>query len=110
LFKLRELATIGAGVAMMAASTSNLLHESNRAGVQFLMAEAQVGLTFLELALNAGIRENRLRILEKACEVYRTVVRLLPRVTLLPSENSELQRKMARLKEGLRAAGVPPET
>lgn len=88
---------------------SELLQKSNRIGVQFLLAEVETGLTFLKVAATTSREEGRARNLQNAGEVYRTVQRLLPRVTPQPEEKRQIESKMVEIREGLLQAGCPVE-
>ena len=64
----------------------------------FLMVEAQTGLTFAEIALDARrdmakVRRNT----ENARRAYDTVLRFTDRVELTPSENAELTAMVEKL-------------
>lgn len=89
--------------------SSDVLLQSNRAGVRFLLTDIDAGLTFLSVAHTTCLPGNRERSLGHAAEVYATVQRLLPRVTPLPGESEELKRKLAQLRRGLLDAGCSVE-
>lgn len=89
--------------------TPDLLQQSNRIGVQFLLAELETGLTFLAVAGTTSIGENRARNIESAHQAFRTVHRLLPRVLPSPEEKLQINGKMDRLKQGLLKAGCALE-
>jgi hypothetical protein len=85
----------------MARWNPDIMHESHRAGVQFLMAELQTGMVFLNVAETTSKQESRQRNVENARTAYDAVVRLLPRVDPLPSERLDIEVKLDRLKKRL---------
>ena len=90
-------------------TSSNLIHQSNRIGIEFLLADLATGLTFTEVAAVTSSVEGRARNWDKAREVYRTVMRLLQRVSPSPEEQSQLQSRLEELKRRLEKAGYSPE-
>lgn len=89
----------------MFSKNADLLQMSNRVGIQFLLTEADTGLTFLEVAETTSIAGSRERNLTNAREAYITVVRLLDRVEPTREEMDFLAKKMAELRDGLIATG-----
>jgi hypothetical protein len=81
------------------------LEQANQIGIDFLVTELSVGLTFLQTADVTGSPVTRARDLEKASHVYRTVVRLLPRVILSADDRAEINEKLAELRRKLEHAG-----
>lgn len=90
--------------------TSNLIEQSNRIGVEFLLADLNTGLTFLQVAQVTSFPAGRARNFDKALEVYRTVTRLLPRVVPLPEEQMKIQSMLEDLKNQLEDAGYSCDT
>ncbi len=86
------------------------IHQSNRAGVEFLVAEATVGLTFLDVAETTSAGEVRTRNLENARTAFETVQRLLPRVFPSGEKMAFLETKLAELKCRLAARGIFPDS
>jgi hypothetical protein len=82
--------------------------QANRVGIDFLVADLNVGLTFLQIAGVTRIPSTRERDLEKALLVYRTVLSLLPRVNLSADDLDEINNKLAELRTKLEEAGFPP--
>jgi len=85
--------------------SSRLIEQTNRIGVEFLLADLNTGMTFLQIAFVTSSPANRARNLGRACEVYRTVMRLLPRLVLAPDAQLEIDRKLEDLKNSLEEAG-----
>lgn len=90
----------------MEKSTRQIMAESNRIGVQFLLADLATALTFMNVAEVTQIAATRTRNFDSARTAYQTVLRLLPRVTPTPDEQAELQTKIAALKDRFAAAGL----
>jgi hypothetical protein len=89
-----------------------ILEESNRVGVQFLLADLAIALTFLNVADATHSPESRSRNHQNAVLAYQTVVRLIRRLTPSAEEHEELHAKLAILKSRLAAIGLldNPET
>lgn len=85
----------------MAHWNPDIMHESHRAGVQFLMAELQTSSVFLDVAETTSRLESRQRNVKNARTAYDAVVRLLPRTEPLPDERADIELKLERLKKRL---------
>ena len=67
--------------------------------VEFLLVDAELGLTFAALAqAPQRAREGRRKSYENASKAYEVVNRLEQRVTLSEGEHQKLAAKMQRLK------------
>ncbi|MFP5236996.1 MAG: hypothetical protein ACLGSD_13940 [Acidobacteriota bacterium] len=93
----------------MEKSTRQIMAESNQIGVQFLLADLATGITFLNVAEVTQIAATRERNYGSAWTAYRTVLRLLPRVTPTVEQQAELTAKITELKRRLTAAGFETE-
>lgn len=91
-------------------SNSDLLRQSNRADVRFLLAEIETGLNFLAIADTTPPNDGRERYLKTAREAYCIVQRLLTRVNFGPGEKLLFDSKLAELRIRLLAAGCSLET
>ena len=89
-------------------ANTDLLRQSNQAGVQFLLAEIAAGLTFLQMARTAATTERRDWNFMQSRKAYATALRLQSRVTPTPAEKCELETRMTELSDGLTAAGYRP--
>jgi hypothetical protein len=85
--------------------TAQLLEESHRIGVQFLLADLATALTFLDVSEVTELEESRKRNLERARYVYDTVMRLMPKVAPSTEELAALEGKLAELRRRLVATG-----
>jgi UDP-N-acetylglucosamine enolpyruvyl transferase len=94
----------------MAQLTREIISESNRIGVQFLLADLRMALTFLDVALVTATGETHVRNLHHARRVYETVLRLLTRVVPSAEESAELAVRIAELKRRLEDAGCAVES
>lgn len=91
---------------MSTKSTRQIIEESNRIGVQFLLADTSAGHTFLDVADTSGSRETQERNRQLALTAYKTVLRLTPKVTPLEHEARELQRQLGELRDRLISLGL----
>lgn len=87
-------------------STRLIVEESNRVGVQFLLADLATAVTFLNVADVTQSVESRNRNHQNALSAYQTVMRLLPRVAPSADERDELNGKLDALKSRLAAIGL----
>ena len=85
--------------------TSKLVEKSNQIGVEFLLSDLDTGLTFTDVAIVTNSPGGSSRNFNKALEVYRTVTRLLPRVSPSADERSRIDSRLAELKRRLEKAG-----
>ena len=85
----------------MAQSTRQILEQSQRTAIQFLMADLTVALTFLDVADVTQSEETRRRNRRNALSAYETVLRLLPRVSPTEEERRALDSKIAELRDRL---------
>ena len=90
---------------VMRVSSRQIVAESQRIAVQFIIAELNVALTFLDVAETTGIEETRSRNEQHARSAYDTVLRLLPRVSPLEEELPTLHAKLAELRDRIHALG-----
>jgi hypothetical protein len=89
----------------MSRSTAQLLEQSHRIGVQFLLTDLAAAATFLDVADVTGQEDTRTRNREKARYVYETVLRLMPKVVPSDEERTALEQGLAELKLRLIATG-----
>ena len=89
-----------------AKSTRLIVEESNRVGVQFLLADLATAVTFLNAADVTQSDKSRRRNRQNALTAYQTVLRLLPRVTPSNEEQQALTRQLDALKARLTAIGL----
>lgn len=75
-----------------------LAEHLNKAGVEFLRLDVEVGLTFSGIALQAQDSEKRARNLRAARKAYDTVLRLMDKVTLTEDGAKSLARNLFQLK------------
>lgn len=86
-------------------STPQIMYQSHRIGVQFLMADLSVALTFLNVAEVTQSEDTRRRNRQNARWAYDTVLRFLPRVSPSDEERPALQFKIVELRDRLLAVG-----
>jgi hypothetical protein len=81
------------------------IEQANRIGIDFLVADLNVGLTFLQIADVTRSPATRTRDLDKALQVYRTVKSLLPRLFLSAEDRLIINGKLGELRTKLEQAG-----
>jgi hypothetical protein len=86
--------------------TSKLLRQSNRIGVDFLLADLDSGHIALDIADLTEVADTRTRNQERARYIYLTILRLLPHVKPDPEEHARINERLAQLKKRLVDAGL----
>jgi hypothetical protein len=79
--------------------------QARNTGVDFLLADLDLALTFMEVAAVSGSEETRKRNQEKAHEACQTVLRLLDTVRPEAPQRAAISQKLALLKERLEKVG-----
>ena len=79
--------------------------ERNQSGVEFLLADLDLALTFMDIAATSGIEETAHRNHKRARYAYDTALRLLRRLTPDTEQRNAINAKMALLKKRLQAVG-----
>ncbi|HLY40114.1 MAG TPA: hypothetical protein VKR52_02825 [Terracidiphilus sp.] len=92
-------------MALPPKSNRQIVEETNRAGVQFLLADLVAALTFLDVADVTDDENTRTRNRHHARLAYETVLKLLPRISPSDEERPELESKLEDLKNRLLALG-----
>ena len=82
-----------------------ILQSVNRAGVDFLKLDLEVGLTFSHMALETQDSEKRARTRRAARRAYDTVLKLSEKVPLTNQDAESLARNLLRLKCDLALLG-----
>jgi hypothetical protein len=77
----------------------------NQNGVAFLLADIDVGMTFMDVAESSHIQETVRRNHDNARKAYDTVLRLLGNLTPALTQGKLIDAKMAVLKARLEAFG-----
>lgn len=77
----------------------------NRSGVDFVITDLNVGLTFSYMARGLLTQETKDRSRRNARRAYDTVVRFRDRVCPTTAEALSIQKKLARLKSELEQLG-----
>jgi hypothetical protein len=91
--------------ATLMPSTSQIVEQSQRIGIQFLFADLTVAHTFLDVAEVTQSEQSRKRNRMNARTAYEMVLHFLPRVSPSDEEYSALEDKLRKLKERLVALG-----
>lgn len=86
-------------------STRQIVEQSHRIGVQFLLTDMNAALTFLDVAEVSESTDVRARNRNHARTAYQTVLRLLPKISPSADERSALEQKLNTLRNRLRRLG-----
>jgi flagellar biosynthesis/type III secretory pathway ATPase len=95
-----------APVLMLHPDHRELIERANRAGVDFLFTDIEMAFTFIRVG---ETRESRDRSFGKALKGYHAVSHFMSRVMLSPSQRTELEEKLHKLKSRLEQAGFSCE-
>ena len=85
---------------------ADVLEESNRAGMGFLLTELDTALTFLGVAEATRDRDTAVRNRDNARVAYECVLRYQGPVHFQEEEKVSFENKLAEVKRALIAAGV----
>ena len=92
---------------MLNVMADSVHNQIKRTSVELLIADLELGLTFLDVA-DTSINEQTIRRNSRnGRNVYDTALRLLPRLTLNKEERQTIEDKLATLKKRLAAVGEP---
>ena len=80
---------------------------SETQAAEFLIADLDVALTFMDVAHTSGDEEIVARNYRNARKAYGTVMEFLSKLTLMPSDRETVKRKLAVVKARLEAVGLP---
>jgi hypothetical protein len=86
-------------------STREIVEDSQRIGIQFLIADLTVAHTFLDVAEVTHSEQSRKRNRLNARTAYDMVLHFLPRVSHSDEEWPALETKLQKLKDRLIAVG-----
>jgi hypothetical protein len=84
---------------------SRIFHNANQTGVDLLLVDLDLALTFMDVAAASHIEETRRRNHHKARTAYDTVARLLGKLTPDAGQRQAIDARVADLKRRLQAAG-----
>jgi hypothetical protein len=86
--------------------TSDPLVQFHHAGVQFLITELELGLTFMDVATATSSEDTVRRNYAHALQAYQTVIDTKPRLALTAADAAHVDEKLAELKLRLEKATV----
>jgi hypothetical protein len=86
-------------------SSAENISGSDWIGVELLITDAKLGLTFLDLAKTTGNPEFRSRRIAEARRAYRTILFFVAQLELTGEQRQLLSEDLEALEAGLRAAG-----
>jgi hypothetical protein len=84
---------------------SERLPDMNQSGVEFLLIDLDLAMTFLDIAETSRIEETRRRNNDNARTAHDTVVRLLAKLRPTLAQRHAIDAKVAILKTRLQAVG-----
>jgi hypothetical protein len=82
---------------------SQTLARSRQAGGEFLIADLELAMAWLDRAALTADATTRARNVENATRVRDTVVRLLTKIELPPLQSQEIRKRLQSLEERLEA-------
>jgi hypothetical protein len=82
-----------------------ILSDSNRLGVQFLLIDLGLALTFLNIASTSVNLETTQRNWKNARKAHDAVAHLLPRLTTTDEELQFIEKELSALRLRLKAVG-----
>lgn len=82
-----------------------ILSDSNRLGVQFLLIDLGLALTFLNIASTSVNLETTQRNWKHARKAHDAVAHLLPRLTTTDEELQFIEKELSALRIRLKAVG-----
>lgn len=83
--------------------------ETNRVSVEFLISDAKIALTLLDLAATTENARDESRRIEEAHHAYRSILSFLSRLNPTKEQADILKKNLAMLKARLMAAKMPVE-
>lgn len=86
-------------------SFTQLKNESNETGVQFILVELEMGLSFLEMADHSSRPERQIRLYGEAKKAHDTIMGFMPRFTFTSSQQSVIDAKLHHLRSRLELLG-----
>lgn len=93
-------------IAQTISDSAQIISDSNRIGVDYLITDVRLALTLLALADTTHVASHRSRRIDEAFRAYTTVLHLHARLSPTPEQVEELRRELATLKDRLQLAGV----
>lgn len=82
------------------------LRDANEAGVNLLMTDAEIALTFLDAAKITSDAAGAARKIREARRAYDSILHLIPRFTLSEEQSETLDERLSLLRERLRRIGA----
>ena len=86
-------------------TTLDLVEKLNRAGGEFLLADAETAHTFLDMAQTTNDRERARRDFNLAAEALQTIKRYLPRLDIETGLRRSIEVSVAKLHARLQTMG-----
>ncbi|MBV8673351.1 MAG: hypothetical protein JOZ33_07955 [Acidobacteriaceae bacterium] len=82
-------------------SISELRERTNEVTAELLLADAEIAMTFLDLADTTRVPENRIRRRREAAKAYQTILKLLPRVDTTEEQKLTLKGRLDQIHRRL---------
>ena len=93
------------GKALTTQMQPSPISNSDRLGLEYLISDMDLALTFLQIAATSSDRETRERNRKNARKAYETVLHFLPRLDPTAEERQTIEEKLAALRTRLQALG-----
>lgn len=87
--------------------SADLRDQSNCSGIQFVLTELDVALSFLDIADRTSNVQRQWRLCMRAKHAHTTIQRFIPRCAFSAYEASILNRKLQQVRDRLQRRGIP---
>lgn len=87
-------------------SLDELLQEAKVSGLEFLIIDAEMALSFLDLSWNSTREEVRNRCIDDAPKAYFTTLKIAKRLKLDEDQHKALHGRLSKFRDRLTSAGA----
>jgi hypothetical protein len=89
----------------LAKKTTQLVEESKRAKIRFLLTELSAGLTFCDVAKVSRVAQSKKQGVADALKAYESALRIASDVPLTTDEETQVRENLSELKSRLEELG-----
>lgn len=86
---------------------ASLFEQTNRASVNLLLTDVDIALTYINIADTSKTESRAKQAVRDARRAYDVICEKRPRFYFSEQEAHELERKLVKLKDGLKRHGEP---